>query len=239
MRKLRTVLVLLLAAALLAALAAMPKIVAAVQDGSIMGRAQFEQVRSVQLEIRQNIPSLGKLALMGKMDGVIEIPEESASLSAEEAQKLAYSVLDSYIAKGLMEPFEHWTYEARPLLASGDPELSGIFWDVVIVGDPEVFYCVQVAIDDETGKLLRINFTSNYLIQESEQEEFLYDFADLYFNGLDISEYGQFATDDLEEEYVGDNGVAVRYCFGDLVYGEINVDLHVYNYGFYTEFPDQ
>lgn len=240
MRKLKTPILLLLTAVLLAVGAALPKIVAAVQDHNTIGEATFDTVESIRLNIRQDAPGLAKLAMLYKLDDVIEMSENSASMTREEVEKAAYAALEPYINAGIMHEFEKWNIEARPLLGQvpGQPELMSVFWSVDITGDPDVFYYVGVTIDDETGQLININCTSNYVIEESIREDVLGTFCDIFFTELGIAEYADFATNDLEGQYIGDNAVGIRYRFGDAVYGEINVDFFVHEYGFHIEFPD-
>lgn len=245
MAKLKTGAILLLTLLIIAAVACLPKITATVLDEKRMGEASFHQVQSIQLEIHEKMPSLGRLAMINRMDGVIELSEslaeKSASMAPEEVEEAALAALEPYIAAGLMQPFQKWNSEIRPLLGQGvdNPELVGIFWDVTfeIESAPEEFYYANLAIDDETGKLLLINYTSTYPIVETDRENLLEKFAEIYFTELDIPDYWYYATDDLETRYIGDNAWGVRYRFGDLIYGEVNVDLYSYEYGFYTEFP--
>lgn len=238
MRKMKNSILLLLTLLVIAVGAYLPRIIAAAQDGKTMDKVSFDTVRPVQLEIRKDIPSLGKLALLNRLDRVIEIPQEATSMTPEEAEKAAYAALEPYLEAGIMDSFETQIYEIRPLLGqtSDDPGLNSIFWDVTILSDPDVYF-LSLAIDDATGRLLRINYWTEYPIEESARDGILAVFSDLYFNGLEITDYGDYETDDLEDQYIGDSVIGVRYRFGDLVYGEINVDLYAFEYGFYTEFP--
>lgn len=239
MGKLKTGLILLLTLALLTAGACLPRIAAAVQDGRTMGAPATQQVRSVQLEIRTDPPALEKLAMFSKQDGVIEIPEGSAALSTAEAEELAYQALELYIEAGLIKPFETYTYDIRPLLAQvpDDPELTGVYWNVSIAEEMEGYCMATLAIDDETGKVLLIHFFSGDENEKEDRKEMLALLGALYFESLGITNYVDFAVDDLEMAYIGENSVGQRYRFGDVVYGEVNLDLYVCANGFYVEFP--
>lgn len=236
-------LIVLLTLALLVLFACFPGIASAMQDWQNMHVPSFGDIRSVQLDIRSAVPPLGKLAMMYKQDGLIKVSEDMASLTVDEVVALAFDAIAPYVDAGMADPFDPTSakvYSISPVLAQVPemPELSGIFWDVIITADSTAFYEFGLAIDDETGKVLQIQFASNYAITEEEMPIFLDTFADIYFTGLEIENYEDFATTDLESAYVGDNGRAVRYRFGDLEYGEINVDLCIYSNGFYIAFPD-
>lgn len=232
MSNLKIALVLLLTLALLAAGACLPAMAAAVRDWQTLGRASTQAVSSVSLTIRQETPALGKLAMMCRQDGVLEVTESACRLTTEEVEELAYAVLEPYAAAGLItqSPEKFTIYEIRPLLPQvpEDPELAGIVWDITMVGSN-----VSLLIDDESGKLLLINYSAGI---EYGRQDLLDTFVDIYFTELGITDYAGFVTDDLDGEYVGDNAVGVRYRFGDAVYGEINVDFNIYKYGFYMAF---
>lgn len=243
MRKLKTMLVLLIAGCIIAACAALPLIVSAFHDSGTMGQAHYEQVPAVQLQIRdeQNTPAMAGLAMMYRMDGAIEISDNMTSMTHEEVEARSLSILQEYIDAGIVDAFEPCFYEVRCVMGQvmEDPSLNRIFWIVTIVSpDDESFAEVGLAIDDENGYLLGINYAREQPISETQRQKLLPVFADFYFGSLGIPEYGDFATTDLEDQYIGDNACGVRYRFGDVVYGEVNVDLYVYEYGFYTEFPD-
>lgn len=234
-------LVILVTLALLVLFACFPTIASAVQDWQNMRQSAFEQIQSVQLDIRGSIPAMGKLAMMCRQDGLIEISQDMASLTSAEVEELAFEAIAPYVDAGMADPFHERNaefYSIRPVLVQVPemPELSGVFWDVILRGDPSAYYEVHLAIDDETGKVLTMNLHSDYVITAQEFPRFLDAFADIFFTGLEIEDYGNFETTDMESAYVGDNAKAVRYRFGDAEYGEISVDFYVYQHGFYMEF---
>ena len=62
-------------------------------------------------------------------------------------------------------------------------------------------------------------------------------FAETYFGGLAVENYENFATEELENRYIGDDVAGIRYRIGDTAYGEVNLDLYVHPYGFYVDTP--
>lgn len=242
MRKLKRILVLLLAAGIIAVCALLPGMIAAYQDGTSLGQTHYETVPNIQLQIRgeEETPAMAKLAMMARLEGGIEISESLAAMSRVEAEERALAILEEYVAAGLAEDFEPVVLNSRCMLASTavDPVLNGVFWMVTLVsGDDRQYAQFDLALDDESGLLLAVSYANENPIPQQQREVKLAAFADFYFGSLGIGDYAAFATDDMETQYTGENGCVVRYRFGDTVYGEVNVDLYVHEYGFYTEFP--
>lgn len=242
MHKLKLILALVLTGALLAAGAGLPGIVAAVLDKNRIGCVSTGTFQSVSLDIRQNVPVLGKLAMIDRMSGVIQIDSGKTRMNDKEVLAAAEQALAPYISAGLMDEFELSDVEAlHPLLAQvpDAPALSGIFWTVVISGgEGKQYFLTDLAIDDETGKLLRISFTAEHWNTGLSAEDTLGLFADIYFAGLEIPDYQDFATGDLAQAYIGDKTSGIRYRFMNEDYGEIEVDLFVHGNGFYTAFHE-
>lgn len=241
MGKARKILILALSLGILAGCALLPLAVSAFRDRHTMGQSHFETTPPIQLQIREEADSvMAKLAMMTRMDSGFEISETLASMTREEAIDRSLAALQTYIDAGLVEDFDPVVHGSWCILATAalDPSLNGIYWQVTVVsGDDNNFAQLDLAIDDESGYLLSVSFASEQPRDAREREKQLSGFADLYFTGLDIAEYAHFAVGDLESAYIGDNACAVRYRFADPVYGELNVDLYVHEYGFYTGFP--
>lgn len=243
MRKGKNAVLVLLAAAVIAACAALPGLVSAFQDGAAIGQTRYETIPNIQLQIRSEEADapLKMLAMMGRMDGGLEISENMASRSREEAEARALEILREYVDAGLVEAFDPVVLDSRCMLATVtmDPALNGVYWMVTLVSADEYDYAqFDLAIDDKSGCALAVSYAVEENQSDQSQETLLNSFADFYFNSLGIPDYGYFITDDMESQYTGEKGRAVRYRFGDTVYGEINVDFYVHQYGFYTEFPD-
>ena len=239
----KNILALLVVVCIIAACGALPLMVFALRDGRTMGRANYETAPAVELEIRedQHIPAMGKLALMYRMDGGIQISESMASMTREEVEARSLLILQTYIDAGLVTAFEPHFLEVWCFIgqAMEDPSLNAIYWMVTIVSaDEQNFAQFDLALDDENGDLLSVSFASEEVIASLEWETRLSVFAAVYFSSLGIQDHEAFSSSALEVPYVGENAFAVRYTFGDVQYGEINVDLYVYQHGFYTEFPD-
>lgn len=243
MRKGKNMALLLLAAGIIAACALLPGVVASYQDSTAIGQPHFETVPNIQLQIRgeEETPAMAKLAMIARMDGGLEISKSMASMTQEEAEERALEILEEYVDVGLVDPFDPVVLDGWCMMATvtTDPSLNGVYWMMTLVSADEKNYAqFDLAVDDQSGAVLAVSFTSERIRHQEEREALLSGFADYYFNRLGIPDYAAFVTEDMENQYIGENNCAVRYRFGDAVYGEINVDLYVHEYGFYTEFPN-
>lgn len=239
MAKLKVFLAVIVTLALIAAGACLPKAVSLVLDQKNNGNASASPISSIRFEFEKDIPALGKLALLSRLDSSIELTESKATMTQTEVMDAVYEGIQPYI-DALLIAYSEKDVELYPSLilqAQDNQDLQGIVWFVNIGGDPANYTYLQLLVDDETGKLLTLSYTYEALDAPVIGTEALTAFADIYFNGLGIDNYAQFAVPDLEYAYVGDDANAIRYRFGDAVYGEVNVDLYVHSHGFYVEFP--
>lgn len=230
--------ILVLTALLILLCALLPQFMGLVQDRRALNHVDYSQSAQVQLEIQQDMTSLGKLALLCRMEGVLEVPEAMAEMTVEEAEQAALDALQSYVDAGLIPEFPVWHIEAKPLLilTPEEVDLAGLVWAVTVLSDEEGIMNVSLDIDDATGTLLRLNYAYEYW-GETDLDGTLARFAETYFGGLAVENYENFATEDLENRYLGDNVAGMRYRIGDTAYGEVNLDLYVYQYGFYVDTP--
>lgn len=240
MGKAKNAALILLAALLIAACALLPVAIAAYHDSTALGQPRFEEVQTVNLDIREaeSMPVLHRLAMMARLDQLIEIPESMASMTQEDAEERALSVLQSYVDAGLVEPYEPEFYDVHCVLSQvvSEPSMTQILWILTLVAPPDVPYaCMGLAITDDSGQVLAINYAADQPVYGEDQERRLPVFADLFFGGLGMTDYGDFITNDLKKLDSTQKYEAIRYRFGDEIYGQINVDLYVNEFGFYME----
>lgn len=238
MGKVRNSVILALTIGAICLLAFLPNITGWARDRADLEQVDYRDSAQVQLEIREDMPLLGKLSLLCRMEGVLEVPEAMAKMTAEEAEQAAVDALKPYMEAGLIPEFTVWHVEARPLLilTPEETDLAGLVWATTILADEEGVLNVSVDIDDATGTLLRLNFNYEYWGQ-TDLTSSLSRFAEVYFAGLAVADYEQYATDDLENRYIGDDTVGQRYRLENPAYGHANLDLYVHRYGFYVTTP--
>lgn len=230
--------ILALTALLICLCALLPRFMGLVQDRRALNRVGYSQSAQVQLDIQQDMTPLGKLALLCRMEGVLEVPEAMAEMTVEEAEQAALDALQSYVDAGLIPEFPVWHIEAKPLLilTPEEVDLAGLVWAVTVLSDEEGIMNVSLDIDDATGTLLRLNYTYEYW-GRTDLSGTLARFAETYFAGLAVEDYEDFSTEDLENKYIGDDTVGIRYRLEDASYGQVNLDLYVHRYGFYVDTP--
>ena len=238
MAKLKGFIAVVLALALIVAGAYFPKAVSLFLDWQNNGNASSNPIASIRFELDKHIPSLGKLAILSKLGSSIELTESKAKMSKEEVMEAVYNGIQPYIDAQLIAYSEFEVNMYPSLIQSKtDQALQSVVWFIEITGDPSNYTFLQLIVDDETGSILMISFTYEALDATLVGSEALTVFADIFFTGLGIDDYAQFVVQDLEYAYVGDNANAIRYRFGDAVYGEVSIDLYVHEHGFYIEFP--
>ena len=243
MRKLRSVFLVLLSTALIAAFAYFPKILSRFLDWEHFSGPEYTPMNPVQLEIRQELSPIEKLAVITQADLVLDIPETKAFMNRQQVLDAACNALAPYTDTTLISSFSE-NFEMRLALfqMQSNPELQTVVWLLSAVHDPpnapEQFTSLGLAIDDDTGKILAIDYTREAYRTELLGQEALDVFAEIYFSGLGVPDYSRFLVADMESAYWGDNGDAVRYRFAEGLHEEIYVDLNVHDFGFYVELSD-
>lgn len=246
MNKVKLVLFLLLAVLLTVVVAILPQAAAVMQDRAIHSQAKYGPIQTVQLNFENNaevaqIPTMGKLAMMRQ--SFYSISEDKASMTQEEVLKAVETGLLPYYENGLM--FNQWDTAGKyitPYIAYGVNNEYCIFWSVAFSLDAdEGYYILHLYIDDESGKILWLDYQTAYLcFTEEERIAQIWPLADTYFNSLEMEESAEYwETNGLVEDIYSDsvNITAMRYRFGDVVYGEITVDFYIHENGFYVLFP--
>lgn len=244
MHRWKNIVLLFLSVLMIAICAALPQLVSYFQDSAAIGQVRYDAVPNIQLQIRSDGADdpFKKLAMMGRMDGGLEISEQMASMSREEAEAQALEILHSFIDAGLIQEFEPVIHDSYSMLATVtlDPSLNGIYWMVTVVSADDYNYAqLDLAIDDESGAALAVSFASERSLSAVERREKLDTFTEIYFTSLGIPDYAHFVSEDMNGAYIGQKACAVRYHYVDDGYGEITADFYAYEYGFYTEFPSR
>lgn len=238
MGKLKGFFAVVLALALIIAGAYFPKAVSLFLDWTNTGNVSSNPIESIRFELDKDIPSIGKLAILSRLGSSIELSESKASMTKEEVMAVVYEGIQPYIDSNMMSYSEQEVHLYPSLIqAQDDQDLQSIVWFVDITGGPVNYTFLQLIVDDETGKILMLSYTHEDFEGNIVGAEAIAVFADIYFTGLGLNDYAQAAVSDLEYAYVGENANAIRYRFGDAIYGEVNVDLYVHEHGFYVEFP--
>lgn len=204
MRKLRTLLILLLAIFLIAAGAYLPRIAAAVQDGQTLGHTATEPMQSLVLELGGEAQAPGymmrKLALEQNMM-TIPISAGEASMTQEDVFAAAEKGMEGYIEAGMFEWFEYNFRSAEPYLGIDADDKSNftVFWSVTLDYQGDPYQYLFLHIDDETGKILYINYVTyaddqfKYYYPDNQQL-MMEDFVSTYFSQLDLTDLADYPS---------------------------------------------
>lgn len=247
MRKIRNGLILIMTLTIIAFCAMLPRIYADMQDSVSDEKVEYEDVKTVLFE--KDLYFTEKLFLL--RDGLrVSVSEESTSKTSEEILDHAYGWLEYFLSYGMLGG-DWGTYEIKmePMLFFYDDSdnISSTFWLVEFVLEDD-WGVISLWLDDETGKMLSVNYESQYQIYVQYQlEEYLSAFYSFYLDQNDIlndQEITQEYTDIIDvagnQAYAADelidkkNGTAMVFTIGDEIYGELNLYFYVYTNGFFV-----
>lgn len=238
MRKLQIILVLLVAGILVAGCGFMPMILARIQDYTSMNQIQYEQVNSVELAFVEDEPSLPLLEKLNilKFAGSIEIDANETNMSEAEAKAAFLNALQPFLDSGVipvsLDNMEIWIY---PQVAYNreDPREFMTVWTLDIVSHAEPYQSLGAVLDDETGKILSISYTS-YTEEAYERpdsaEEHLLLLAQVYFDGLGIQPINE------EDWYNTEATKELLHVFDTPDHGLLIIGFSLHSEGFFTYF---
>ena len=250
MRKLKIPLLILLTIMLLIVGAALPAIAASVQDSATVNNSGFSDMQSVKLDLseeKETIPMMGKLALINNM-GTVNIDPSQASMTEDEVFQAVEAQMKAYEDAGIFQWFDVVFRGAVPKLGVdlNDANNFLVYWTVSYSSWDGQSQSLLLDIDDETGKILCIRYDvyGSYSMDGvwKRNKAIMDAFTDIYFEQLGMTEAAEYA-ESIEtgyEYFERDGGVSsALYCFGDAIYGEINLEFYVIGTrGFYLYFPN-
>lgn len=228
--------------------ASLPRIVATVQDRKAIDHSHYNEMVSLKLDLsekRQQIPVLGKLAMLGGMT-TVDIDPSQASMAQENVFAAAETLMEEYVQTGIFEWFDVTLRTATPKLGilADDTNNFLVYWTVVYFNENDSSRSLMLDIDDETGKILCIRYQvyDAYTMEGvwTRNQAVMEKFTDIYFAQLGLSEAAQYAkSNEVGYAYYDrDGGVTdAQYSFGDALYGEIDLTFCVEGAGgFYLYF---
>lgn len=188
MNRRKTFLILTLTAILIMLCSTLPYISAFIMDKHYEGG--FSQVSPVQLQLRSSVSMLDRLAIQSYSTRSIEISEDLTAHSADDVMTIAARELERYLQAGIIAApdldvsKQTISCDSFIILADGtEASKSNIIWILRILHDDEE-PPLCVTIDDETGKLLCIQYKYTKGIQY-DSDTALHTLVQLYFSGLD------------------------------------------------------
>lgn len=180
-------LLLLLTLALVAAGALLPRLVAAVTDGSAAERVDYGELTPVELDLREktSLTTEQKLFLVHHGDS-IQISAADVSMTEAEALAAAENALTPYYDAGLLPTLAAGETTCSPVLTySTINDFYGYFWQITILQDGN--WQLELVLDDETGRLMSIFFwTGDHVFYEEKMDATLETFVDICLGALEL-----------------------------------------------------
>lgn len=249
MRKLKTMLVLMLTGVIFAFFAVLPRLAGAFSDDRLRGQSGSASIQSVALELHDmdsDAPGymLRKLALERFLTSVPITPQQ-ASMTEEEAIAAAQAGMDIYVDAGIFEWFDYTYQGAEPYFAidSNDKSHHMIFWSVIFTNEENPYQSLLLHLDDETGKIIYIKYEdygpSREFVNAKAAESMMDGFIHAFLSPLLLLPSQVWMYEDLEGPVSQQimryaNSVNVVYGYRDWRYGDIDVAFSMTTTGFYV-----
>lgn len=249
MKKIKTILVLLLTAALLLGCAMLPRAAAWVQDRMVSQDAVFADLQSLQLDMTMDSEGREPVSYIIESLSIMQsayffpLTEDSMTMLPEQVEDVAMEQLQPYIAAGLLQAVEYDYFVAEPTIAMSSDQLGSYvtFWTVHLVHQDDPYENVLLHLDDKTGTILLIQHEGySRIFGKEEQAKMLEQLAMCYLEGLSISENLELlnsAAAEVETIELSEEATATRCTLQTQEYGIIQFDFYFLDNGFYTCFP--
>ena len=233
---------LLLTGVLLVAGAFLPRISFFIQDRMAGQYIGYSSMQALNLEMISSqdttMPVMAKLASFRNMETMAISPAQ-ASMTEEQALSAAESQMEDYIQADLFQWFDWTSRTVQPRigfrLADWDQTTTFfVYWNVCFVNEGDPYQMLNLDIDDETGKILRIHYetledytTDSFWDRNRERMEA---FTEIYFRQLDLTEKAEYAaTAGAGYAYWDRDGdvSCARYSLVDEQFGRTTLEFYV------------
>lgn len=252
MKKLKSVLLLLLTAALLLGCAVLPRAAAWAQDRMAVKEPGYGDLQPLQLDINSGTEETEPVSHIFEALSIMQnaymfpLTEDAMNMTAEQVEAVVLEQLQPYIAMGLLPETEYSYFGVEPTIAMSVDELGSYraFWSVHLVHEADPYESVFVHLDDETGLILKIQYEGYSQTFEKEvQFAMLEEMAAVFLEGLHIEEHLAVLDDPVANmeiielaDFFNDSK-AVRCVLDTREYGIILIEFYLHENLFYTTFP--
>ncbi len=167
MRKWMFPLLLLLTVLLLISFAFLPALAGMLQDVGVEKTVSNRPLHSIVPYISENGSGLlvsDKLKIMQESE-ISSIVPAMASLDTQQVRAAVEAGIQPYTEAGIMRPFADWEFSATPYVTISWQDASHwfIYWEVHLMDvSDESQQSLTVAVDDETGKFLMLQYFDPY-----------------------------------------------------------------------------
>ena len=245
MRKWMFPLLLLLTVLLLISFAFLPAIAGMLQDAGVEKTVSNCPLHSIVPYLSENGSGLlisDKLKILQESE-ISSIVPAMASLDEQQVRAAVEAGIQPYVEAGIMRPFEVWEFHAMPYVTINWQDASHwfLFWDVNLIDvSNEIQQSLTVTVDDETGKLLMLQYFDPYAKEELQlwDENYLplNQFSQIWLEQAGLWDSAQLVNGDSESQQVqGMPGMrAVVYTLTDGVKSPLRIHFSVSSYSEYT-----
>ena len=244
MRKLSCILLTLLTVLTIVLGGILPLLAGMLQDRAMVGKVSYEEMGEASLEIRE-LPMLDKLAILAKAP-MISISEDKANLTQDQLPQIVGRELKPYVDCGLIDvqadfsDWENMNVSYEPSISYWeweDTDESVVFWFITIVvdleGDQNGEAFLRLTLDDQTGKLVTLEYNRSERNDEQKEEKSLI-FFERYLNSLELTDSKDVTTNTYGPETLEDGGVYTTFQWTDEVYGTTSMYFQITSFGFFN-----
>ncbi len=237
MKRIGTVLLIVLCLAVIIGGAFLPRYVFSWQD-SAAEKPGYAPISEVSLEVgNKNASSIrAKLALLDGAQRSMELPASLASLSERQVDTIIRNLINTCqgagLLPGLSQTLTRGQIHTQPYLVRwSDSESQGsIFWHVNVELDPSYGRTLFLILDDETGTVCLMEYNDSSWDPDSpavSQIHRLEALCRIYLEGLG-SEFSQYDPAALvKTAYTPTEGdsLATTLSWADILYGEVTLQF--------------
>ena len=241
MKRWKAPLYLLLSLGLLLLGARLPYLAADMQDQVDINQVQYAPVSEVHLEFDEDSPTIKQLLLgkLGYNTTNTPIGPKYCARTEDNIRSLAQEAINGYIEAGLI-PFdihaEQTITDCAPFLSySYRTGISCVIWEVVLCSQEWSDWNLSLAIDDQSGRILEINFTYySGDIFPKPVDEYQKTFCELFLAGLgpEFEEYDEAYRRENTLSDLNMEDVQTYIYWWDPDYGDTRLVLELHPSGF-------
>lgn len=247
MDKRKSVLCVLLAFILIAAGAFLPRMTAAVMDQAENESSGSAPVQSVELYFYDRTQPQDMVRKLATQQSMYSVPAHlsEASMTEDEVFAAAERCMADYVSAGIFTWFPY-TARTAEFFSCMDSEHVGnmaYIWVVSYTNRYAPFESLYLHIDDETGKILFLNYEGAE--REAAASEGNLEYADygiyalncftqIFFDQLGLQDV---QNQDYGQEILKDGIYIQRYLIEDEEYGIIYIEFYISPIGLYIYYP--
>ena len=245
--KIRSLLMILCAGAVIALGALLPGLVGKRQDAAEQGKIRFAQAQEIRLEfVGSGMTMKQTLAVMGPMRDMVNIPEELATLKKAKVEKIASDAAQQYSRAGVLlqdtgDFSDYAVSGVYTVLVYGPESSSNVFW-ILDYASRDGSSWFHMVIDDQTGTVCSLeyrNWEEEYA--PADMSRILEGFCGTYLEGLgeEFFDYSAAALAGKADQGADDSYMAAQLLFDawdEPGLGETRIVFFVNRNGFYTYF---